>query len=421
MSRFTVPFALLALLGLLLPTTAAAQTTSRVAGPSAPTLMGKLELSLADAVRMAIENNLDVELLRFDPLLAREDVSIAWGAYDPEAFGEGGYAIDETPNANTLVPTAQIRTQNTDGLVGLRGLLPVIGGDYQLTYSGNEELTNSAVQLLSPEFRSQFLLRARVPLLRGLVWNEPWVQVRISKIGAQRSIDAFRQGLMDIVAGTEQKYWELVAAQEQTRVAEKSLETARALLEQSQAQYEVGVVSRVDVVESEAGVADREFNLIRDRATEKNIQDELIDLVLGPFLAAKTVLQVIPTERPDVLPVSGVDVEAATEKAFKNRPELAVAREDVQGRKVQAQFRRNQRLPQFDIEGSWGYNGLSGRTNDDCRVFGTGADGMSCRDLPVENQFGVVRRLFGSFPPGVKPGFWDANDRFFLRRAPRFE
>ena len=51
---------------------------------SAPLLHGRLALSLAEAIAMGLENNLDVQVDRFEPLIADEEESIAWGAYDPE-------------------------------------------------------------------------------------------------------------------------------------------------------------------------------------------------------------------------------------------------------------------------------------------------------------------------------------------------
>ena len=64
-----------------------------------PSLHGTLSLSLADAIRMGLENNLDVQVARFSPLIAGEQEGIAWGAYDPEFFGDIDYANTETPTA----------------------------------------------------------------------------------------------------------------------------------------------------------------------------------------------------------------------------------------------------------------------------------------------------------------------------------
>src|SRR5262249_11927485 len=66
---------------------------------SGPLLHGTLELSLPDAIKMGLENNLDVQVERYAPMIADLDLTAAWGAYDPELFAEGYYKDLHTPNA----------------------------------------------------------------------------------------------------------------------------------------------------------------------------------------------------------------------------------------------------------------------------------------------------------------------------------
>jgi outer membrane protein TolC len=155
----------------------------------------------------------------------------------------------------------------------------------------------------------------------------------------------------------------------------------------------VGVVSKVEVVQAEAGVADREFNLIRASAVARNTQDRLIDLVLGPYLEAETEIDVEATDRAGEITVREVSAAAATEHAMARLPELAVARKDIERRKIEVAAASNDRLPQLDLVGSYGKAGLSGRTNPDCVDF---TAGVPCTD-----------------PPGVRTDFVDADRNFF--------
>jgi outer membrane protein TolC len=330
---------------------------------------GVLKLSLSEAVRLSIQRSLDVQLLRFDPYIAEEDLGAAWGIYDPALYGEGGFSNFEDPTANALLGTT-LHQKTWSGEAGFRGLIPWLGGSYQAGYTGQELITNSRISTLSPEFRSGFLATLQVPLLRGLFWSDEWTLVRISRIGVDASRDKFDSELMDQVQNTEDAYWGLIAAQDSTRVAEKSLETAKALLDQTQAQYEVGVVSRVEVVQAEAGVADREFKLIRSQAIERNAQDALVDLVLGPYLEPESEITVEATDRPDEMTVRAVSAAAATEHAMARRPEIQLARRQIERRKVELKAAGNKRLPQLDAVGSYGQAGLAGRFNPDCTFAG---------------------------------------------------
>jgi len=331
---------------------------------------GELRVGLNESVRLAIRNNLDVEIVSVDPLIAEKNLGAAWGAYDPAIFGEGGYSNIETPTASALLTTGVLKQRIWDGEAGLQGLVPWLGGAYAVSYAGSELETNSSIETLSPNYGADFLAVLQVPLLRGLFWSEPWTAVRLARIGVDASVEQFRADLMDIVRNTEDAYWGLIAAREGRRVAQKSLETAQALLEQTQAQYEVGVVSKVEVVQAEAGVADREFNLITLDATERTARDNFIDVVLGPYLAPDSEIAVELSDPPEEVPVREVDPEAATERAFANRPEVALARSAIQQREVQMKFASNQRLPQFDVQSSYGNQGLSGTLNQRCGLIG---------------------------------------------------
>jgi len=361
---------------------------------------GALKLSLEDAARLTIANNLDVELQRFDPLIADQNVKEAWGQYDPQAFADGGHSNSQTPTASTILGQTILRDVNTSAEGGIRGLFPVVGGNYSLSYSGASDETNSRIQTLSPQYTAGFLASVQVPLLRGLLWGDSWTLVRVSQIGLQASRETFAQELMDDVRNAENAYWGLVAARANTRVAEKSLDTAKALLDQTRAQFEVGVVSKVEVVQAEAGVADRDFRLITADAVERNAQDALIDTVLGPYLGPKTKLEVELTDAPEEMPVQDVDPEQATARAFESRPEVAAAKSNIDRRQVELRYASNQRLPQLDLQASYSQNGLAGRVNPDCLNFIS--PGTPC---PIPNNF---------------PRNWNnADDNFLTGQAQR--
>jgi outer membrane protein TolC len=377
-------------------------------GSGRPALQGQLALSLQDALAMGIENNLDVEIVRHDPLIARERHTSAWGVYDPELFAEYDYASRETPVASSLQTTPVLIEREITGQGGLRGLLPKLGWSYEVGYSGSSLETTSAIQSLSPEYRTGLLAVASLPLLRDFLWGAPWVQVKLTGIGSDAALEEFRRQLMDIVRNIEDAYWGLSARNDELRVARKSLETAGELLEQTRAQYEVGVVSRVEVVEAEAGVSQREFDLILAENRYANSQDQLIDLVLGPYLQPDSALQIEPTDPPGEYQIFDVDVELATERAFAYRPELALARHNVDQREIELKFAENQRLPSLDLRGSWGLQGLAGRTNPAPPLFG-----QSHTHDPVTGQL-----IPGPVQPrqpivNVPRSYWGADDAFF--------
>ena len=347
-----------------------------------PTLHGQLRLSLADAIEMALENNLQVEVQRHEPLIREADSRAAWGSFDPEFFSEFGYSDIETPNANVLFGTDVNEDKLLGGSGGFRGLIPWLSTEYELRLDGSEGKTNSAVEALSPEYRSGFSFELQQPLLRDLIWNEPWTRVKTTYAEQRGALEQFRTDVMDIVKDVEDAYWVLIRADEDVRVARKSLETASALLGQVETQHEVGVVSKVEVVEAEAGVAERDVNLITAENAYENQQDVLIDLVLGPGLRPESSMEIEPTDRPDEIISYEIDVPQAVAMAFEHRPELQIASYAIERNEYQLKFAKNQRLPALDAVLSWGQEGLSGEQSsrfDPCRFA---ADPVTCAANP---------------------------------------
>jgi outer membrane protein TolC len=331
--------------------------------PGAEIVTDGRSLSISEAVALSIRNNLNVEVERYEPLIAEADSEGAWGAYDPTISANMGYEVEKTPAVSALQGvggTGQSRDRFQGGGVGVDQLIPYIGASLNFRFDGASNRTRSSFPNRNPRYDSSFFMSARVPLARNLIWNEAWTNVKVQEISYRRSNETFRTALMDTVRGTVDSYWNLVAARDQVGVAQKSLETARALLDQTEIQYEVGVVSRVEVVEAEAGVADREFNLIRTANVFRNAQDQVIAAVLGSEFAASTSFQFVPTEDPESYESKRVDVERSVREAFIRRPELQVEDRNIEQGKIDLKFAKNQRLPQIDLEMRYGFVGLGG-------------------------------------------------------------
>jgi len=389
-----------------LPALGTDPTRTGLAAPRAypgPGLHGELKLALADAIAMGLENNLNVEIQRHAPLMAYEDARMAWGAYDPLWFSEFGYADIDAVTANPLLGTGEGAVSKTtnevvDGFGGFRGLVPWLGASYEVQLVGASTETNVGIESLSPRLESEVSFALTVPLMRGLIWNEPWTLVKTTRVIHEGSAEEFRRNVMDLVQQIEDSYWALIANDELVRVAEKSVETAQALLDQVQIQYEVGVVSKVEIAQAAAGLAAREFDLIVAQNRYQTTMDLLIDLVLGSNLTADSRIQIEPTDRPDALISYDVDVEEAARIAFQRRPELSLAQKDIDRLEINLKFAKNQRLPRLDAIVGYGNQGLAGSQNpnfDPCRFA---EDPDACRlDPPPPIELGGFGNTFDNY------------------------
>jgi outer membrane protein TolC len=367
----------------------------------------RIPLSLHEAIALGIENNTDVQLVRFDPPIAEYDHDAAWGLHDPTLFGDYSYRSSNIPTASALLTedptlpateTFQLVERENLGSTGLRGLVPRAGWLYEIAYTGSRLQSNSPIQSLSTLYDAGITASLTAPLLKGAWWGAAWTQVELTGIGSELAREQFRQRLMDIVGGPpgvpleqnpgiEFAYWTLAARKQELEVAHKSLEAARALLGQTKAQYDVGVVSRVEVVEAEAGVATRELGVITTENLYRNAQDELIDRVYGPRLTATSQLEIEPTDRPESYVTFAVDPELSMQRALERRPELTIAQQQVEQGEIALKFAKNERLPQLDAVGSYGTVGLAGKPNPDPLFGAPLPDGLVPRDYSGTDDF----------------------------------
>ena len=388
-----------------------APTPAPAAPPSAAAAAAveHVPLSLADAISQGIENNTNVQLVRFDPPIAELEHTAAWGAHDPTLYGDYGYRSTKLPFASTFFPS-QFVERNSSGGAGLQGLVPRLGWTYQVGYEGVGNQTNSLIQTLGTTYTSSLTARLAAPLLKGAWWGSAWTRVEVTGIQSELALEQFREGLIDIVASIEVGYWNLAARKQALEVANKSLETARKLLEQSKAQYDVGVVSRVEVTEAEAGVAQREFDQILVLNRYRDAQDELVDRVYGPRLTPTSQLEIEPTDRPESYVIFDLDPEVSTQRAMARRPDLAIARQQVEQSEILLKYAKNARLPQLDLVGSYGTHGLSGN-NPNC-PFGTSKDpgAATCSTNPLDPP---VTTFPLEQPTGVGTRYSDNDDFWF--------
>ena len=329
-------------------------------------------LSLAESLALSIQKNVDVEVARYEPLIAEQEMLATWGAYDPLFSANIGRAKTETPVTFSFDSATKSQTLGWNGGTSLSALLPYIGASVGVELDSGVAQQNSAVQGFSRQYDSSVFLTATVPLLRGLIWSRPWTDVKVREIAYGSSRDGFSRAVMDVTEGTINAYWNLVATQQTFRVERKSLETARALLDQTQTQYEVGVVSKVDVVEAEAGVATRDFNLIVARNQFEDAEDALIDAVFGPELGAITTFRVRAIDDPEDYELRDVDVVQAVQVALEKLPEIRIADHAIDQSKIELKFAKNARLPQFDLTARYGFLNISGQDNiRTCARLGT--------------------------------------------------
>ncbi len=226
-----------------------------------------------------------------------------------------------------------------------------------LTMSRLQNDINNGAATHNGEFQSNVGLSVIQPVLRNFGKNATMVNIRLAAAADDIAYQEYRKGLIELLATSEATYWDLYLAQEQQRIAQDSLRLAETVLKDNKERVKVGKASDLDVLEAEAGVARRQALLNEARQVLQDSISRAVTLFSESVVNHR--FKIVITEAPKVIHVPG-DMIQHWESAFELNPDLKIREKQAEQEKVRLAYHRNQALPQLDLRGSYGLNGLHG-------------------------------------------------------------
>jgi outer membrane protein len=387
---------------------------------------GKLRLSLSDAVALALENNLDLAIARFNLSIADTDIMRAksgqavrgvatglvqgtpgggvggFGSGAPGAGaggtsggagGAGGGAsglvqstlgtgtaidsFDPTINGGVNIDHATFPQSSPilNGVQSLQQNATTANFNYSQGFAfgtlmnlefGNDRVTsNSLFGILSPEVDTRFRLTLRQHLLAGFGPGANMRFIRIAHNNREISDVAFRGQVIATVSQIQNIYWDLVNAYEDVKVKERSLELAEKTLSDNREQVRMGAIAPMEVMRAESEESTRNQDLLLSQ-NELQLQALLIKNAITRDLS-DTVLasaEVVPTDTMSIPEQEPITpVQDLIADAQSHRPELAEARIDLTNREITRRAVANALKPQVDLIAWYGAYGLAGLGN----------------------------------------------------------
>jgi len=371
---------------------------------------GKLYLSLSDAIALAVENNLDVELERYvfplaeaDLLRARsgagtEGISTAVLPGVPNSPGStilgnnsaglnaSGFAsslqqgqsfdpfVDATVNwGHSTAPQSNTVFSGTPSLVTTAktnnfsiGQTFATGGTALLSFNNLSQYQNSFRSSINPNTASSLDLTVTQPLLQGFGLALNNRTIRIAKNNIKAADLVFKQQLINTVANVVSLYWSLVAANLNVDVKNQAVAVSQKLYEDNQKQVEVGTLAPIEVVRAEAQLASDQQALVQAQSIVLQLETILKSALSRNGLTSEPVSQarVVATDPiriPDVEPVE--PIQDLVTSALENRPDLAQSRIQIDNAKLGLQGTKNALLPSLNFVGDIRNNALAGPQN----------------------------------------------------------
>ncbi|MEK6323797.1 MAG: TolC family protein [Acidobacteriota bacterium] len=319
-----------------------------------------LALNLFDAVKMALEQNRDIEVERINVRQAEYDLFAARGTRDVSLGASSFYEHRTVPVGSLLSggPNGSLTTETLNYDFTAQQLLPT-GAQWLAGFTNSRAAGNSQFASLNPQYNTALNVQIRQPILRNFSIDDARRRIQIAQRRLDLSDSQFRQKASDIVARVQRSYWDLVFALRDVQIQRESVELAQNQLERNRRMVNEGTLAPIELVSVEAEMERRNENVLTATETVTRAENALKQLVLGGRESSVWNQPVIPTEAPDVRSAS-FGLTDAVAAALANRPELAQNNLQQEINKVEVKFFDNQTKPQVDLIASYTSTGLSG-------------------------------------------------------------
>ena len=336
------------------------------AGRAAPDKPAR-NLSLADCVGLALENNLDLQIEAITRTVAREEVAAAKGGYDPDLTlsAKRNHAETTGQSAGTAAGALETVGSETDsdtyeaavgGATGLGGLSYEVGtklGDSDGTRSGNpfDTSTGSAGITLTQ------------PLLQGFKTDATRYQVTIARKQSAEAAVQLEAKMQDILGQVEAAWYNLLQAHESILVQEEAVRLATQLYEDNSRKVQIGAMSILDEKQAESQAAAARADLSSAKQAYAEAQNQLKTLIFADHRKYQDV-DIAPVGELSSGPVA-VDSAASGERALEQRPDLRQERLVLERQGIVVDYQRNQTLPALDLVGGAGVTASDERNTGD--------------------------------------------------------
>ena len=322
---------------------------------------GVRKLTIDEAVQLALEQNLDVQVAKIDPQLQKLAVDQSRGVWLPQLSGSMQFRSSSTePNSSLSGAIDALTNRSFFGTATVDHVLPT-GTSYSVGWDATRATTNNTFSNFNPSLASNFSFDLTQPLLRGFKIDGNRASYLIQKKNQEITDIQLQQQIVATTRAVRLAYWTLVGARYNLGVAQASLDISRQTLRDNRTRVEVGTMAPIDVVQAEAEVASNEEVAIVAAANIDQAEDQLRALIFDPKVAAFWTMDLELSDAPQLPRAqSDVDTDAAVKNAIEKRTDLAQLRKQLEATQINLDFYKDQRKPAVNAVVSYGLNAQGG-------------------------------------------------------------
>jgi outer membrane protein TolC len=331
---------------------------------SAPGQDGRpvVALSLDDAIKLALERNLDISVQRLNPQTFDFSLAGLRSVYRPTLTSTISQQSQTNPSTQTTsggsVGTGIVGDTTTYN-AGLAQSLPWGGGTFTATLNNNRATTTSTTALFNPNYNTNWSALFNQPLLRNFKIDNNRQQLLVTQLNQDISEIQLQATIINTLSNVRNAYWDYVFAVQSVEVARTSLNLAEQLVRDNQTRVEVGTMAPIDVIQAQSQAATQRQNLAIAEGTRRTNELILKRLIVSGTQDPNWAGAIDPIDRPDFAAIE-VNVDEAVRRALSARTDLAQVRKNLEVNNVTLRFLKNQTLPQVDLNARYGLVGQGG-------------------------------------------------------------
>ena len=350
MSAFIVPQSAFGQSGqssLTLAVHAAAQSAAQQPGETLR------RISIDEAVKLAMEQNLGIKIQRFDPQIQDTGVALSRSLWAPN------FSTTVTRQSQTQASTSSL-SGGANGIsngtfatgVGLAQTLPW-GASYTANWNSSRVTTTNLFSSFSPQLSSNLNLQFTQPLLRNFQIDSIRQQVAVSKKVRDLSDIQLDSIVTQTLRNVRNAYWDLSYSINNLKAQQESLALSRQSLKDNQKRVEIGTMAPIDIVQAQAEVATNESGVIVAEAAIRQAQDNLRALILDPGTPDFWNVAFEPSDAAS-FDQRAIDLDAAVRNAMDKRSDIRSAKNTLDQSEINIKYYGNQIKP--DVNANIGYN-----------------------------------------------------------------
>jgi outer membrane protein len=311
-----------------------------------------MKLSVDDAVAMALEQNLNLQVERVNPQVQEMSIASARAAWTPNLTSGFSDGSSNQPNGNIFSGTTTTQTNdNFQFSLGASQQLPW-GANYSVSWNNARSKSNLLGNFTNPSLTANLSASYTQPLVRNFRIDGAREQLQISQKNREMSEVQLRQTVLNTARSVKTAYWDLSYYVSSLAVQRQSLDLAQESLRNNEARVKIGTMAPIDIIQAQAEVASREESVISAEAAVARAEDRLRSLIMDPqtpgFWDATFDLTDSPT-----FEATEVDVQAAIQNALSKRTDLINDRKSLEENDITLRYMRNQILPDVNLTASY--------------------------------------------------------------------